>query len=241
MSQEVVMITGAASGIGRALALDLHHNGYQIVSYDRSAIASQENWLHIAGDVREFHELAAGVQQAIDHFGQLNHIITCAGIYHMSPFIDQDPQQWVETISVNLIGSALAVRAALPKMAAGSRVILLGSDQCFRVKDNSSAYAASKGGVYQMARSLAHELAHKQITVNAICPGTVRTPMTESIVQSWAHSEDVEEVWEKIRQEYPLGRLPETTDICHFVRFLLSPAAGYLTGMVVPLEGGLTL
>ena len=183
----------------------------------------------------------AACQALIDHaiarFGRLDVLFNNAGITVRCPAAETTDEVWDEVINSNLRSVFCCCRAALPHLAqrAGSAIVNNSSINAIRGNVNLSAYSASKGGVVAMTRALATELAPVGIRVNAICPGTIDTPMTDEYLASVA---DPDAERQMVIAKHPLGRLATSDDIARAALFLASPDAGFITGVALPVDGG---
>ncbi len=249
----VAFFTGAATGIGRAALRLFVERGFRVGFLDAHAEAGREaqrelgddRVLFVEGSVADAELVARAVDQSIDRFGPISVLFTNAGIHRFNTVLDITEQEWDEVFEVNLKGVLHALRAATPRLveAGGGAIVLMGSDQCFVGKRMNFAYGATKGAIAQMTRSLALDLADKAVRVNAVCPGTVRTPMAERSLQEYADQHtggDTAPLWEGQASEHPLGRVGVPEDVAELIWFLASPAAGFITGSLFPVDGGLT-
>lgn len=248
----VAFITGGANGIGAATVRQFIREGIKVLCFDRDAKAgralqgeySEEQCLFVPGDVRRVSELETAFRQCVEHFGGLDIIVANAGVYLHKSLLDTTEAEWDHLMDVNLKGVAFTVKTGLPyliKQKSGS-IILVASDQAIKPKTKSLAYAASKAAVAQMAKSLALDYGKYQIRANAVCPGTVKTPMTESLMADWAKKEfggDTDALWAQIAQEYPLGRVGSPEEVAELIYFLSSDKASFMTASVYSVDGGL--
>lgn len=249
----VVFITGGASGIGAASVKKFLADGYRVAFMDCNVTAAQtlldecdsDDLLFIQGDVSCVSDIEAAVKTTHERFGRLDTVVANAGIYLHKNILAMDEAEWDEVIATNLKGVAFTVRAALPyliEQQSGS-IILVASDQALIAKGDSFAYAASKGAVAQMAKSLAVDYGKYNIRSNAVCPGTIKTAMTESIMREWAAREfngNVDALWETIKQEFPLQRIGEPEEVAELIAFLASDSASFINGSVYSIDGGST-
>lgn len=238
-----VMVTGAGQGIGEAVACRFAAEGARVLVTDREhgraervAAAVREGGgaaEPYACDVKETRAVEAAVAHAVDSFGGLDVLVNNAYACHRDTGLFEDSQQepWYEDFEVTLHGAARCVRAALPHLAAaGGRgaIVNVGSVNAER-HFGDHAYSAAKAGLASLTRTLAVESAPRGVRVNLVEPGTVRTP-------AW---HDRPEVLERAATQYPLGRVGEPGDIAAAVSFLASPDASWITGVTLPVDGGL--
>lgn len=226
-----IAITGAASGIGRATALRLAAEGAALALIDRdasglAAVAAETGGLPCPVDITDEAALtaaAAGAAQALDG---LDGLVTAAGIMARGSVAETDGAAWAQVIGINLTGTYLSVRACLPflRQSPSAAIVTLGSAQGLHPDvPNRTAYAASKGGVVNLSRALAAELA-PAIRVNCLCPGLVDTPMAEGVRGNV--------------DNYALRRLADPAEIANAILFLISAEASYVTGATLAADGG---
>ena len=229
------LVTGAGSGIGRALCLRLLADGWTVCAVDRdlAGLPDHAGLLRCVGDVRVPSTSTDAAARLLATAGRIDALVTCAAIYHVRPFLDLDEELWDETFAVNTTAGLLAAQAVLPAMRAqGAGAIVLFSSTLARHGQVGGAhYAASKGAVLGLARSLALETAEQGIRVNTVSPGLTDTPqprgnMTEAQLRARA-------------RDNPLGRIGEVSDMVEAVLFLIdADEASYVTGQDLRVTGG---
>lgn len=243
LTGQVAIVTGAARGLGRAIALSLAGAGAKVACVDvneeplaetvaaieAAAAAAQA----IACDVTDGHRVAEVVQEVTRKWGGLHVLVNNAGITRDNLILRMNDDQWDAVIGINLRGTFLFTRAAARPMIKGrrGRIINLASVSGLMGNPGQANYAASKAGVIGLTRTVARELAGRNITVNAIAPGFIATEMTAKLG---------EEVLAEVLPRIPLGRLGDPQDVADAVLYLASEAAGFITGHVLTIDGGLT-
>lgn len=239
-----VLVTGAASGMGRATALVFAAEGAHVALTDLSAERTQAvaNEISARGgttrawtlDVARHDDIIRVVNDVAAHFGSLDIVINNAGLSLHAP-IDSDgyEEAWAKALAVMLTAHPRIVRAALPHLRKSScpRIVNIASTEALGATATNSPYAAAKAGVTGLTRALAVELGREGITVNCICPGPIRTAITEQI------SEEHKTIYAKRRTA--LGRYGDPEEVAHMTLSLCLPAASFLTGVVIPVDGGL--
>jgi NAD(P)-dependent dehydrogenase (short-subunit alcohol dehydrogenase family) len=247
-----VLVTGAASGIGRATALEVAARGGAVLGLDRSADGLAETRAlverrggrmdDVAGDVGDEDDTAGAVARAVDVFGRLDGVVTCAGIFDgpdLQP-IEQVPfETFMHTIRVNLAGTFLAIKHAVPHLARPegaptTGIVTIASTAAIRGHGYGSGYTSSKGGVAALTRLVATQCGPQGIRANCICPGGVNTPMAGDTWKS-------EDAIARAKRIVPLGHVAEAEDIASVAGFLLSDDARHVTGQLLAVDGGVTI
>jgi len=238
------LVTGAASGIGRATAIRLGARGLQVGCFDLDKSGVDETVAAILdaggeavafdGDVCDEVTTKAVVTETIDRFGGLGVLANVAGIGHYRHSEDESLTDWNRIVGVNLTGTFLMCRDAIPALVRSHGVIVnVASIAGLAAHAYGAAYSASKGGVVALTKTLAAELASRDVRVNAVCPGGVMTP----IINSFAPPEDADDTL--VGRAVPLmGRFLEPDEIARAIEFLSSDSMPNLTGAVLVVDGG---
>jgi meso-butanediol dehydrogenase / (S,S)-butanediol dehydrogenase / diacetyl reductase len=240
----VVLVTGASSGIGAAVAIAFAEAGWSVMAAGRDESRLEEvaevsdNIATWAGDLADAEDCDELVADTIDEFGNLDCLVNSAGILPRGNLEETDDERWRETLTINLDVPFFLSRAALPYLlrSTGS-IVNLASLWGLRAGPRALAYRASKGGLIQLTRAMAHDYAAAGLRVNAICPGGVDTPM---LAAGAAESDlDLDDFLAEVAAASPNNRIADPEDIAALVLFLASDAARHITGTAIPIDGGL--
>lgn len=231
-----MIVTGAGSGIGHALTRRLLAENYHVSAWDTDpgdlAGANDENLDFCEIDVRDADAMAAAVADAIGKTGKIAGLATCAAVYRTTPFLELTEEDWDQHLSINLKGTLLTCQAVLPQMRAqkSGSIVLFSSSIARRGAPQSAAYAATKGGVLGLGRSIALDHARAGIRANIISPGITDTPQPRGNLTE----EDIYGRAENI----PLGRIGLPGDMVDVATFLMSDDASFVTGQDIRVNGG---
>ena len=246
LSGRATLVAGGASGLGAALARGFAARGAPVAIADLNSpgAAALADELGRSGseifacdlDVRDADSCGEAVALTIERFGRLDVVINAAGVFHVGPALDLDPETWNTTIATNLTGAFLLARAAGRVMVAqgGGRIISISSVSSRVANPEYAAYAASKAGVAHLTRVLAREWATDGVTVNAIGPAVTPTPLTEGFLAD-------EERRTAALSRIPMGRFGTPNDVVGAAVFLASDAGAFVTGQTLFVDGGRTL
>jgi NAD(P)-dependent dehydrogenase (short-subunit alcohol dehydrogenase family) len=246
-SNKVALITGAGHGIGRAIARRLASEGARVAILEIDDVLGRETTNLIVGDGGEAHlvhaditdveEVGSAFAQVIAHFGGLDVLVNNAAFSGAGDYENMRPDGWTNEININLNGTYHCTSAAVAHMKTknAGAIVNVSSVNGLRYFGNP-AYSAAKAGIINLTQSIASEYGKYGIRCNAVCPGSVRTDAA-----SWLQRLKRDpQVFEKLARWYPLGRVADPEDVAKAVAFLGSDDAGYITGVALPVDGGLT-
>lgn len=245
MTKPVALITGASHGIGKQIALTFAAHGYDLIlNYSSSAAAAAKvasaceglgaRVLSVQCNVADYAAVGAMVNQGLSTFGTIDVLINNAGITKDNLILRMKESDFDEVIAVNLKGSFNTIQHVSKTMLRNKkgRIINLSSVIGLLGNAGQANYAASKGGLIALTKSVAREFASRGITVNAIAPGFIQTKMTDALP---------EDVKSSVLSQIPLARFGQPEDIAHTALFLASDHASYITGQVIPVDGGMAM
>ena len=246
LSGKVALITGSARGIGKAIALELANHGAKIVINDilpkneidktlEEIRKSGDQAIGIRADITIFKEVESMVKEIINKFGKIDILVNNAGIIRDSLLIRMKEEDWDAVININLKGTfncSKTVAKYMMRQKSGGKIVNISSVIGLVGNIGQANYAASKAGIIGFTKSIAKELALRNINVNAIAPGFIETDMTKRLS---------EKVRKDLQQQIPLKRLGTVKDIAKVVYFLVSDNANYITGQVINVDGGMVM
>jgi meso-butanediol dehydrogenase/(S,S)-butanediol dehydrogenase/diacetyl reductase len=244
---KVALITGGGSGIGAATARRFAASGAKVVVTGRrqgmiDEVAREIGGLAIAGDACDGAHSQTLVDAAVAEYGGLDILVACAGVETFGSATDVDLAQWSEVMRTNIDGVLLSARASIPAMRqrGGGAIVVIGSVASLFSPPQFTAYVTSKHALVGLTRSLAVDYSPEGIRVNCVCPGWTRTEMGDRTLETLGamHGLDLEESVKWGSRNYPLRRAADPSEIASAIEFLASSDASYITGVVLPVDGG---
>ncbi|MCU1376274.1 MAG: family NAD(P)-dependent oxidoreductase [Actinomycetia bacterium] len=238
MSDRVALVTGAARGIGEAIARGLAAEGTTVAVVDvladeADAVATSIHGLAVTADLRDAHDVDAAVAEVVARYGRLDVLVNNAGIFRSTPLLEISVEEWDLVFAVNVRSMLLTIQAAAPHLGPGGRIVNIASMGGQVGEPGQAHYAASKAAVIALTRVAAMELGSSGVTVNCICPGYVATDMGAA-----TRSDEQVAAWSATS---PLGRLGTPDDVAGMVRFLVGDDAAYCTGQAFNVNGGMVM
>lgn len=244
--QRVVIITGAAGGIGRATVKLFYRNGWQVIGVDRAPFGEgfPDNGFFVQSDISIGANLQVIFDQVRSYCGQLNALINNAALQIAKPLVDTTVEEWDAVMASNLRSVFLGVKLAHPllKTAGSGSVVNVSSVHAIATSANIAAYAASKGGLLALTRAMAIEFAPENIRVNAILPGAVDTPMLRAgLSRGHLSGSRIEDRLDNLARKTVNGRVGQPEEIAHAIYFLADEEqSSFMTGQALVVDGGAT-
>ncbi|MFP5210560.1 MAG: SDR family NAD(P)-dependent oxidoreductase [Acidobacteriota bacterium] len=248
LSGKVAIVTGGAKGIGLASTQCMARLGAKVMMVDVSAVALEsakqslseftDRVASVTADISRMADTERAVRSTVECFGAVDILVNNAGIQTFGDPVTTTEEVWDRTMNVNLKGHWMMSKAAIPEMLKRGKgsIVNISSVQGLASQRNVVAYSTSKHAMIGLTRSMAVDLASRQIRVNCICPGTVNTPLIEGVMRLDSDPEHLRKILDKM---HPLGRIAEPSEIGEVVAFLASDRASFMTGSIVTVDGGL--
>lgn len=249
LESKVCLVTGAAKGIGEAVARLFRSEGAQIAMVDVDELAGTalareidpagKHVMFFRCDVSKSDEVTDTVEKVRSKFGKIDILVNNAGVTDNATVVETLEENWDRVLGTNLKGAYLCSKAVIPSMLGngGGNIVNIGSIASFIGLNNNAAYNASKGGVLMLTRNMALDFASRNIRVNAVCPGMVMTPMLEDFIRI---QPDPEAYVRAVEASTPMGRIGTPDEVAQAVLFLASDDCKYITGSALMVDGGYT-
>lgn len=245
LRDKVVVVTGAGSGIGRAITLSLAGEGARVAAVDLNREAAEATSAEAAKggveaigiplDVVDYAQVQAAMQRVVERFGRIDGLVNCAGAWRVNLFVDSQPEDWVFEVNVCFLGVVHCTRAVLDQMVAqqGGKIVNISSDAGRVGEVRQAVYSGAKAAVIGFSKAVAKEMGRYNIHVNCVCPGYTKTPATEGQLTP--------ELEARIAKVYPLRKLGVPEDVAKVVTFLVSDGASHVTGQTISVSGGYSM
>jgi 2-hydroxycyclohexanecarboxyl-CoA dehydrogenase len=246
---KAAIVTGAAGGIGRGIALKLGSLGASVAVADLKPDAGQETvslleqegaaGLFLKTDITDLAQVREAVKKTVAAFGQIDILVNNAGWDRIEPFLKNTPEFWDKVIAVNLKGPIYFTRAVLDHMAERKygKIVNIGSDAGRVGSSGEAVYSACKGGIIAFTKTIAREMARYLLNVNCVCPGATDTPLLKEMTRGETGAKIIEAMVKVV----PFRRLGTPEDVAGAVAFLASDEASFITGQTLSVSGGLTM
>jgi 2-hydroxycyclohexanecarboxyl-CoA dehydrogenase len=242
---KVALVTGAGSGIGRAIAERLSADGFQVVVADinaeNAAMVAQtlsQSAFALVCDVTSAESVGAATREVLERTGRIDALVNVAGISVVKPFLETDERDWKQHLDVNLMGTMRMAHTVLPTMIEQGygRVVSIASERARNGGASETAYSAAKAGVIAFSKSIAREFGALGVTANCVSPGPINTPPLQKLI-----AEGGREHIDKALADLPVPRLGEPEEVAAAVSYLVGRDTGYVTGQIIGVGGGIAM
>lgn len=239
----VAVVTGAAGGIGSAIARALLAENALVAGWDldgdraAEALGESSNGMGVQVDITSRRSVEQALESTSSHLGPVDILVNNAGIDKIEPFLESEESTWERIVAVNFLGTVRCCHVVVPGMVERrrGRVICIASDAGRVGSSGEVVYSGTKGGVIAFSKGLAREVAASGVTANVVCPGPTDTPLLDQVAAA------SQKLYDGLARAVPMRRIAEPTDIAPAVVFLASDGAGYVTGQTISVSGGLTM
>jgi 2-hydroxycyclohexanecarboxyl-CoA dehydrogenase len=247
LAGRTALITGAARGIGAAIATRLAAEGARVAIADLDAAAAEKLALELGSDdqpclghhvdVADLDSVASLIGHVTADLGPIDVLVNNAGIDRIQPFLESEPDTWDRLLAVNLRGTIAVCHGVVPAMVerGGGRIVNIASDAGRVGSSGEVVYSGTKGGVIAFSKALAREVARNGVTVNVVCPGPTDTALLDQVAEA------SQKLYDSLSRAIPLRRIATPADIAPAVAFFASDDAAYITGQTLSVSGGLTM
>ncbi|MBZ2161432.1 SDR family NAD(P)-dependent oxidoreductase [Alteromonas stellipolaris] len=243
--QSVCVVTGGSLGIGLAVCKTFSENDYRVINLDvRDFDDTPTNAEWVACDVSNVEQVRHTIDSIAVKYGRIDALVCNAGMHVSATIEDTDEALLDKIMSLNIKGAYGAIKASLPtmKVQKSGAIVVMGSDQCFVGKQNSFAYGLTKSALASMAKTTALDYAPFNIRANAVCPGTIETPLFHHAIDKYVAASGADKIAVVTQEaaEQPIGRIGQPEDVSELVYFLCSDKATFITGSLHAVDGGYT-
>ena len=243
--QSVCVVTGGSLGIGLAVCNTFSENDYRVINLDvRDFDDTPTNAEWVACDVSNVEQVRHTIDSIAVKYGRIDALVCNAGMHVSATIEDTDEALLDKIMSLNIKGAYGAIKASLPtmKVQKSGAIVVMGSDQCFVGKQNSFAYGLTKSALASMAKTTALDYAPFNIRANAVCPGTIETPLFHHAIDKYVAASGADKIAVVTQEaaEQPIGRIGQPEDVSELVYFLCSDKATFITGSLHAVDGGYT-
>lgn len=247
---QIAVVTGGAAGIGRATVDMLMSEGHTVVALDRDAAALDRAADELSAqpgrldtrvtDLASREQVAATARSIGTDYGSITALVCAAGVQRYGTVAETTDQVFDDVININIGGVFFSCREFIPLMTGGGSVAVVSSVQAFAAQAGVAAYSMGKGALISLVKAIAVDHASAGVRVNAVCPGSVDTPMLRGAAELFAEGRSVDEVVAEWGQSHPLGRVARPAEVADAIGYLLSDRASFVTGTEIRVDGGLT-
>jgi NAD(P)-dependent dehydrogenase (short-subunit alcohol dehydrogenase family) len=242
-NEKIAVVTGGTTGIGQATCNELSRQGAKVYNLDIS-VPDTNDHSFIPCDIASYSEVQKAIEQIVTLEGKIDLLFANAGIHLFANIEETDIADLDHIIDINIKGVFYLLKNVIPvmKKQKSGKIVLMGSDQSFVGKGQSAAYGMSKGAIGQLTKSTAIDYAPFNIQVNCVCPGTIDTPLLAKAVDRFESLSGLSkaEVATLLNEAQPMGRIAQPIEVAKTVSFLLSEENSFMTGSLVPVDGGYT-